>query len=199
MTDKVFVYYRVSTRKQADAGTIENQKRAMEKFLKDKDVVVVDTFTDEAFSGATTDRPAYQAMLSRLDEVDGIATYDIDRLSRDYQDAAMLCFRLQNSGKKIYLARSGLVEDWSREHNILMQQIMAFGADQERKRIKQRQKEGISRYKAKHGRWGKQTKKVDWKEYDYYVSLKIGKRKIAAMMGMHVSTLYERLKERTSG
>jgi DNA invertase Pin-like site-specific DNA recombinase len=197
MTDKIFIYYRVSTKKQADAGTIQNQKRAVQSFLKDKDVTVMDTFIDEALSGANTDRPGYQAMIARLDEVDGIAVYDLDRLSRNYEDAAMLCFKLQSIGKRLYLARTNIIEDWSKEHNILVQQIVAWGADQERKRIKQRQKDGIERYKLHHGgAWGKPVKKVNWREYDYYASLKIGKRKIAKMMGMHVTTLYARLKDR---
>lgn len=46
MTDKIFAYYRVSVKKQADSGTLENQKAAIERFFEGRDIKVVDTFID---------------------------------------------------------------------------------------------------------------------------------------------------------
>jgi DNA invertase Pin-like site-specific DNA recombinase len=86
MPENIFVYYRVSTEKQNEAGTRETQELAVRRFLKDKDVKVVQEFYD-VMTGSSRDRPAYQEMLSRLDEVGCIAVFDIYKLSRDYEEA----------------------------------------------------------------------------------------------------------------
>jgi DNA invertase Pin-like site-specific DNA recombinase len=137
-------------------------------------------------------------MLSRLDEVQGIAVYDVDRLSRDYEDAVTLTFRLQRAGIKLYLARESIVETWDNNTSILIQHIKAWGADDERKKIKARQKEGIERFKAEHGTWGRGAKEIDWKEYDHYVKMGLPKTSIAKLLKVGRKTLYEKLKERSS-
>jgi DNA invertase Pin-like site-specific DNA recombinase len=196
MPDRIFVYYRVSTEKQNEAGTRETQELAVRRFLKDKDVEIVQEFYD-VMTGSTRYRPQYQEMLSLLDEVQGIAVYDIDRLSGDYEEAVGLTFRLQKAGVKLYLAREQRIEMWDGSTNILVMNIKTWGAAEERTKIKARQRDAIQRYKAVHdGHWGRALKKIDWQKYDHHVKLGVSKSSIAKILGVSRKTLNTKIKER---
>lgn len=195
MTDKLFAYYRVSTKDQADKGTEENQEQSINDFLTGKDVNVVCTFFDP-LSGADNDRPQYKEMMSRLHEVAGICVYDPDRLSRDFETGLKFMFDLKHQGKKLYVSRTGTITDFSKDEDQLIHAIKAWVSEQERKKIKARQADGIKRYIAKEKRWGPRRKEVNWKHYDEYRGYGISHASIAKMMDMSPATLWRRIKSR---
>jgi DNA invertase Pin-like site-specific DNA recombinase len=196
MTENLFIYYRVSTKDQADKGTEENQEKSIKEFLKTRDAKILEEFKDLGLSGASSERPGFNAMISRLEEVDGIAVYDPDRLSRDYEAGLKLMFELKHKGKKLYCSRTGTVTDFSSDEDQLIHTIKSWVSEQERKKIKARQAEGIARYKENNKRWGPKVKQVNWKRYDDLRAAKVSHAAIARVLEISESTLWRRIKER---
>ena len=92
MKDKVFAYMRVSTTNQAREGySLSYQEDLIKEYCNSNSLELIETFKDEAISGAVideeemvVDRPALQEMLSRLqyEEVKYIVTLNTSRLWR---------------------------------------------------------------------------------------------------------------------
>lgn len=90
--------FAVYTRKSSEAGlemdfsSIDAQKEACHQFIASQRsegwIAVADDYDDGGYSGGTMDRPALQKLLAKISagEVDGVAVYKIDRLSRSVPD-----------------------------------------------------------------------------------------------------------------
>ncbi|QOY37086.1 recombinase family protein [Anaerobacillus isosaccharinicus] len=87
---KAALYIRVSTQEQVENYSIETQKERLEAFCKSKGWDVYDVYIDGGFSGSTIDRPALQSMLNDLKNIDAVAVYKLDRLSRSQRDTLTL-------------------------------------------------------------------------------------------------------------
>ena len=77
----VFVYCRVSTKKQQDSGNLERQKERIEKYCAEKGYKVVDTFQEVA-SGLNDNRRELTKMFQKINEVDKVIVEYNDRLAR---------------------------------------------------------------------------------------------------------------------
>ncbi|MDF2116391.1 recombinase family protein [Roseiarcaceae bacterium H3SJ34-1] len=92
------IYTRKSTDHNLDLAfnSLDAQREACEAYIKSQAhegwSLVRDRFDDGAFSGASLDRPALQALLDivRLKKVDIIVVYKVDRLTRSLADFAKL-------------------------------------------------------------------------------------------------------------
>lgn len=196
MTDNLAIYCRVSTKDQADKNTQENQEKSIKDFLQDKDVFIVKRFCDPGMSGASADRPQYNMMLQELHVYDGICVYDVDRLSRDFEMGVNLMFMLKQLGKKLYVSRTCSITDFSSDEDQLIHVIKAWVSDQERKKIKARQREGMNRYLAAGKKWGRHAKDINWKKYDELKKYDISDAGIARMLQVHPVTLCRAKKKR---
>ncbi len=196
MTENLFIYYRVSTKDQADKGTEENQEKSIKDFLKGKDIQIINEFKDLGKSGASSEREGFNNMLARLDEADGIAVYDPDRLSRDFEMGLKLMFELKHKSKKLYCSRTGTITDFSSDEDQLVHTIKSWVSEQERKKIKARQAEGIARYIEKNERWGPRRKEINWKKFDEYVEHEVSIAAIARIFEISEATMWRRIKER---
>jgi len=196
MTENLFIYYRVSTKDQADKGTEENQEKSIKDFLKEKDIKIVEEFKDLGISGASNERPGFNAMIGRIDEVDGIAVYDPDRLSREYEAGLKLMFELKHKGKKLYCSRTGTITDFSSDDDQLIHTIKTWVSAQERKKIKARQADGIARYIKNNERWGPKRKEINWKKFDEYIEHEVSIAAIARIFEISEATMWRRIKER---
>ncbi|UYP46396.1 hypothetical protein NEF87_002681 [Candidatus Lokiarchaeum ossiferum] len=203
MKKKIFAYYRISTEKQKKKNTQENQKIAIYNFVEGLDVEIVNEFEDLGISGADNDRPQFNLMLSKLNEVEGLVIYDLDRLTRDFEMGVNLMFMLKNSKKSLYIARTKDIKDFSDDSEQLMTIIKSWVSALERKKIKERQKIGIQRYKETKGRWGRKKSfgkyknpEQFWKNYDIYRDLGISKTSCAKLLGVSRSTMNRRIEER---
>ena len=80
-------YARYSTDNQTHSS-IEYQMRKIEEFCKANEITITARFTDEAYSGTNTDRPAFQELCAaaRRHEFSAVVVYDISRGSRDVAD-----------------------------------------------------------------------------------------------------------------
>lgn len=107
-------------------------------------------FTDK-FSGKTTNRPGLKELLSFIREGDTVEVVSLDRLSRNYQDIQHLVQRFKDIGVKLVVddlpqthTGNGLVDEFMLN---MMINLMGFVAQNEREKIKERQRQGIEQAK----------------------------------------------------
>lgn len=77
----VFVYCRVSTRKQQESGNLQRQKERLIQYCNDKQYEIVEIF-EETASGINDNRRELVKMFRRLKEVNMIVVEYPDRLAR---------------------------------------------------------------------------------------------------------------------
>lgn len=87
-----FAYYRLS-REEAQRGesaSITNQKKLVEDYCKQHDIVIVRAFVDDGWSGGNFERPGFQDMMRALQTgaANMVITKDLSRLGRDMREAS---------------------------------------------------------------------------------------------------------------
>ena len=95
---RVAVYTRKSVTDglEQEFNSLDAQRQAVECYVQSQTGLgwraIEKRYDDGGFSGATTDRPAFQALLRDIEAglVDVVAVYKIDRLSRSLRDFAKL-------------------------------------------------------------------------------------------------------------
>ena len=90
---KVGIYSRVSTQEQAREGySIGEQVERLKNYCAAKGWILYKTYTDAGFSGANTDRPGMQQLISDVADgkIDMVLVYKLDRLSRSQKDTLYL-------------------------------------------------------------------------------------------------------------
>ena len=140
-------YARVSSREQH----LDRQLAA----LKDVDKL----FTDK-LSGANTNRPELQKMLAYIREGDIVLVTELDRLGRNNQDLTKIMNTIQNKGATLDVlnlpSMTGIADPNLRQlmTNLIIE-LYKYQAESERKRIIERQQQGIALAKRQgkyHGR-----------------------------------------------
>lgn len=135
-------YARVSTQDQNLARQIDRAKE-----------VKADKLFVDKLSGKNLDRPQFKAMMEYIREGDVLEVVSLDRLSRDYNDLKNVIQGLRDRGVKLIVddlpqANTGneLVDQFMMD---MMVQLMGFVAQNEREKIKERQRQGIKIAKKK--------------------------------------------------
>ena len=140
-------YARVSSKKQH----LDLQLAA----LKDVDKL----FTDK-LSGANTNRPELQKMLAYIREGDIVMVTELDRLGRNNHDLTKIMNSIQNKGATLDVlnlpSMTGIADPNLRQlmTNLIIE-LYKYQAESERKRIIERQQQGIALAKRQgkyHGR-----------------------------------------------
>ncbi len=141
----VFGYIRTSTDKQI-AST---QKKSIKAYCDSQNWNLIEVFEDIGLSGKSTDRPAYQDMLSKLSECDLILVYRLDRLSRNLKDVLIL---VEDRLQPLSIGLKSVTEpfDSTTVEGRLMFQMLGSFAEFERKKITERMMSGKYR-NAAHG------------------------------------------------
>ncbi|UZM84317.1 recombinase family protein (plasmid) [Lactiplantibacillus argentoratensis] len=146
-------YARVSSKEQH----LDRQLAA----LKDVDKL----FTDK-LSGANTNRPELQKMLDYIREGDIVLVTELDRLGRNNQDLTKIMNTIQNKGATLDVlnlpSMTGIGDPNLRQlmTNLIIE-LYKYQAESERKRIIERQQQGIALAKQQgkyHGRKPQYTK-----------------------------------------
>lgn len=172
-------YCRVSSKDQNLARQLERAKEVhTDKVFADK------------VSGKNLDRPEFQKMMKYLREGDVLEVVSLDRLSRNYKDLQKLVLKLHDMKVKLIVddlpnmqTGNELLDDFMMN---LIVSLMGFVAQNEREKIRERQKQGIELAKKQgkcHGRvikyspnakdpknrwvWETVTKMLDSKQYSY--------------------------------
>ena len=134
-------YARVSSKEQ----NLDRQLEALQ--------IVSKVFSDKA-SGHSTERPQLQAMLDYLREGDIVIVTELDRLGRNNKDLTEIMNAIQQKGATLEVlnlpSMNGIEdENLRRLINNLVVELYKYQAESERKRIKERQAQGIELAKKK--------------------------------------------------
>ena len=134
-------YARVSSKEQ----NLDRQLEALQSVSK--------VFSDKA-SGQSTERPQLQAMLDYLREGDIVIVAELDRLGRNNKDLTEIMNAIQQKGATLEVlnlpSMNGIEdENLRRLINNLVVELYKYQAESERKRIKERQAQGIELAKKK--------------------------------------------------
>ena len=134
-------YARVSTRGQVKGNSLTEQRQ---QFV-DKSC---DEIIEEHYTGATTERPQLEALLTRLKAGDTLMVTKLDRLARSATEGATLIKELTDKGICVNILNMGEVDD--RPQGRLMLHILLAFAEFERDMIVERTQAGkaIARTKA---------------------------------------------------
>ena len=134
-------YARVSSKEQ----NLDRQLEALQSVSK--------VFSDKA-SGQSTERPQLQAMLDYLREGDIVIVTELDRLGRNNKDLTEIMNDKKKKGATLEVlnlpSMNGIEdENLRRLINNLVVELYKYQAESERKRIKERQAQGIELAKKK--------------------------------------------------
>ncbi|MDM8278882.1 recombinase family protein [Ligilactobacillus aviarius] len=130
-------YARVST-------TDQNLDRQLEQLKK----VDCKKIFQEKISGKNTNRPQLQALLDFIREDDEVVVISMDRLGRNSRDISNIIEQIKQKGATINILDLPSFEG-IKDHNLknlltnLVLEIQKYTAEQERKTILERQKQGI--------------------------------------------------------
>jgi DNA invertase Pin-like site-specific DNA recombinase len=163
---KIFGYARVSSKDQ----NLDRQIRILKKYVDSEQ----DIFTDKK-SGKDTDRINYQKLKAMVRRDDIIVCTELDRFARSKQDIKNELQYFKNEGikvvfldiptTKIFLSESNSFDQVSdifdMVNNILIE-VIATIAEKERKKIKERQLQGIEEAKRRGVKFGR-PKKINLK------------------------------------
>lgn len=134
-------YIRVSSKDQNEARQmLSMQEYGVDKIYMDKQ------------SGKDFNRPEYQKMVSELKEGDVVILHSLDRLGRNYDGIIEEWHKITKQIKAdIKVLDMPLLDTTTTENNLtgkfmadMVLQILSYAAELERRKIKQRQKEGVA-------------------------------------------------------
>ena len=134
-------YARVSTRKQINGNSLEEQRQQL--MNNGCDMVI-----EEQYTGKTTERPRLRELLKKLHTGDTLMVVKLDRLVRSATEGANLIKELISKGIKVNILNMGEVDE--RPQGRLMLHILLAFAEFERDMIVERTQAGkaIARTKA---------------------------------------------------
>ncbi len=138
----IYGYARVSTRGQADGNSLEAQEKAL------KEAGAAEIYSD-VFTGTKTDRPEFDALLSKLQDGDTLVVTKLDRFARSMMQGSELVSTLIAKGVKVYILNIGMMDNTPASK--LVRNIFFAFAEFERDMIVERTQEGKEVAKKKPG------------------------------------------------
>jgi site-specific DNA recombinase len=140
---RVAIYVRVSTLRQAQAQTIEQQLERLERHIAGQGWAMLDKhrFRDDGYSGASLRRPGLERLRDAVaaGEVDRVVLTAPDRLARNYVHQALLLEELGRGGCVVEFLDRPMSQD---PHDQLLLQIRGAVAEYERSVIAERMRRG---------------------------------------------------------
>lgn len=166
-----------------------------ERQLADCGVQFDQTFIDKA-SGASKARPALQELLRYVRRGDCIHVHSIDRLARSLDDLRELVTTWNQEGIAVRFHKEGLTftAEESNPMSELMLNMLGAVAQFERSMIRERQREGIAKAKARGVYQGKAKNESLHQQIIKLRKQGVSLRKIASELGCGVSTVQRALK-----
>jgi DNA invertase Pin-like site-specific DNA recombinase len=193
---KVFAYYRVSTDMQEDA--LKSQKMACEGFAKGNGLEIVKEFSE--IGSAHSERPIFDSMLNELKDVKGVLVTDLDRLTRDALQFAKLLNVFQTTGKQFFTTIGNINLDSAED--VLLARIRTDIGEYETKKLRERMKRGIKRYKEETGSWGRPKKAISKRIFKTFIQdgkLMVSKASLCYVFSVSYSTLHRWMRENNYG
>lgn len=151
---RVALYARVSSKQQAEAGTIDSQVAALRERIAQDGYQLTEEliFMDEGYSGATLIRPALEQLRDEvaLHGLDRLYVHSPDRLARKYAYQVVLVDEFRRYGVEVVFLNRDVGQ--TPEDNLLLQ-MQGMIAEYERAKILERSRRG-KRHAAKSGEVG---------------------------------------------
>lgn len=106
---KAVIYARYSCDKQTEQS-IEGQLRVCEEYAKRNDILILDTYIDQAMSGTNDNRPDFRRMIrdSAKKSFEVVLVYKLDRFSRNKYETAIHKKTLRDNGVKVISAMENI-------------------------------------------------------------------------------------------
>ncbi|PED90952.1 resolvase [Bacillus cereus] len=192
-----FAYLRVSSKAQ----NLDRQYKALQPYVTDERYI----YSDKA-SGKDMDREGFQNMLKAMREGDTLYIKSIDRLGRNKQQIKeyLEYFKREKVRVKIIDLPTTMTDvpvgqDWVIDmiNNIIIEVYTSI-AEQERRTIKERQREGIDAAKEKGKHIGRPVMELpaEWDRlYSEWKAKKIKAVEFMAAVNMKKATFYKKVKE----
>jgi site-specific DNA recombinase len=143
---KIAIYVRVSTQRQAQTQTIEQQIDRLRMHVQAQGWPLPEEgiFRDDGYSGASLKRPGLDRLRDRaaMASFDKIFITDPDRLARNYVHQVLLLEELQKHGCRVEFLDRPMSQD---PHDQLLLQIRGAVAEYERTLIAERMRRGRQR------------------------------------------------------
>ena len=140
---RVAIYARVSTTRQAQTQTIEQQLTRLRAYLEQQGwaIDLRHIYRDDGYSGASLNRPGLDQLRDRaaLAELDVVVITVPDRLARKYVHQVLLIEELQQHGCRVEFIDRPMSQD---PHDQLLLQIRGAVAEYERTLISERMRRG---------------------------------------------------------
>jgi site-specific DNA recombinase len=140
---RVAIYVRVSTLRQAQAQTIEQQLTRLDQHVADQGwgVLGQHRFRDDGYSGASLYRPGLERLRDAVaaGEIDRVLLTAPDRLARNYVHQALLLEEMGRGGCTVEFLDRPMSQD---PHDQLLLQIRGAVAEYERSVIAERMRRG---------------------------------------------------------
>jgi len=157
----------------------------------------VDRIFSEKFSGATTDRPQFKAMLDYVREGDTLYVESISRLGRSTRDLLNIIDTLTDKGVTLISHKESI--DTNSPTGKFMLTVFAALSQLEREQLKQRQREGIEIAKAQGKYTGRKPIPTDWAKFEQlygeWKTKQITGRDFMRKMGITANTFYRRVRQ----
>lgn len=143
MSLRVAVYVRVSTPRQAQSQTIEQQLQRLQTYAQEHNWAIPSEliFRDDAYSGATLNRPGLARLREHVahGELDCVLLTAPDRLARNYAHQVLLIDEFEQAGCTVEFLDRPMSQD---PHDQLVLQIRGAVAEYERSLIAERMRRG---------------------------------------------------------
>lgn len=140
---RVAIYVRVSTHRQAQAQTIEQQIERLRAHIKAQGWLLEPehVYRDDGYSGAKLNRPGLDSLRDRaaLAEFDLVLITEPDRLARNYVHQMLVMEELERRGIRVEFLDRPMSDD---PHDRLLLQIRGAVAEYERTQISDRMRRG---------------------------------------------------------
>ena len=163
------------------------------------DGIYLDKKFTEKVSGSSKERPQLIAMFEYLRDGDTVHIHSIDRLARNTNDLNNIINSLNNRSITIIFHKENIIfshDIVQSAINKLMFQMLAAFAEFERSMIRERQKEGIAKAKAK-GLYKGRQRKVDYLEVQKAMQENGSTfRSVAKRFGVGIATVQRAMKQK---
>lgn len=181
----IYGYARVSTRKQLQGNSLEDQVKLLQ-------AEGCESIVQEQYTGSTTDRPQFDALLDKVQAGDKLVVTKLDRLARNVVEGIEVVQKLFATDVKVHVLNIGLLENTAMG-NFFLQTLLAV-AELERNMIIERTQAGKEIAKTKKGFKDGRPNKYTLIQMDHAMELLKDHsfNEVARITGISKSTLLRR-------
>ena len=168
--------------------------------IGEKEVIIL----ADQISGKTFERPNYQLLKKIVTEGDNIIVSSLDRFGRNYLEGRKEFTELIAKGVKVYVLNRPMLEDLYKLNDTMSKFMINFlvdweliSAEEELKRIKERQREGLELAKKKGKKLGRPRVEMPSNFEEIYNRWKKGQltaKRSMEILGLKKTVFYEMVK-----